>query len=317
MAVKFRVRLRIHTGNFLTDNNKEPTFEVGGRRILVTSHDKGDNLNSTKILLNARQFPDKASAVSFGEKLKIAVSLASALRRFGVDTGEDRATSMIGKTVKDEIKEKFGVTLRNDVHGLDVFEDDDHVRFHSMSASATVSTPASVYFKQVDFAYEWAENLPAHLVEAAKLLNNADLADAPNLKLALACSSIETMAPDASWSRSTNSLLDHLILTARSDERTPDEERRHIIHSIQSMKDFGPSVGVRVRKLLDQLGLADQRGKLSKIYRVRSKWLHGKYISKQEQQDASERARSLALDLLFASLEKRGADTKMFTNAML
>ena len=232
----YRVRLRLHTSNYLTDDASEPSFSIGARTLGVQSPQHAEKLKSTRVILNARGLPDEGTAVAFGNRLRSAVSVAAALRQFGVDMGENRATSMLARWVKDRIQAGQNITIRDDVHGLDIFHDDGTIRHFGMSAEATVSTPAQVFLGQVGIAFEWVVGLPENLIEAAQLLNAADYSGAPLVKLALSCSAIETMAPDLQWTDEARALVDDLIQIVKANASVAKMERDQIAQALATSR---------------------------------------------------------------------------------
>src|SRR5690606_6816106 len=155
--------------NYITDDSGEPSFQLEQRNLAVTAPRPADtpppdNLNSRHLVVNARGFENCKQARAFGAQFKNAVIVASALRQFGVDVGEDSPTGMIAQSVKDSFKAQRGVTLRDDVHGLDIFQDNEMVRIITVSAEAKVSTPAQIFFTQVGAVFEAGE-LPDKIIE--------------------------------------------------------------------------------------------------------------------------------------------------------
>ncbi|MGH9942382.1 MAG: hypothetical protein ACRD9R_08495, partial [Pyrinomonadaceae bacterium] len=86
-----------------------------------------------------RGFPTEESAFECGTRLKKAISILMAKRRLGINVGKDKATSATNTAMKDMMKEKHGVQLRDDIHGLDVYSDDPPVTRFSLSGTVTVS----------------------------------------------------------------------------------------------------------------------------------------------------------------------------------
>ncbi|MEA3065667.1 MAG: hypothetical protein QOJ27_2119, partial [Sphingomonadales bacterium] len=72
-------------------------------------------------MLNARGLPSEEAARKMGERLRRALIVRSAVRRTGLNLGEDRPTSQLADSIKNELKEVHGVSIRDNVLGLDVF----------------------------------------------------------------------------------------------------------------------------------------------------------------------------------------------------
>lgn len=78
------------------------------------------------------------TARDFGHGLRSAIELASVSTPLGIDAGRDLATSGLARAVKDQIAKETETLARDNVHGLDVFEDDPNVRVFNLNATGTV-----------------------------------------------------------------------------------------------------------------------------------------------------------------------------------
>lgn len=305
---EYRVRFRFHTSLYITDETDSPVLTLGRNKVSVRGIQEGDKLDTQRLVLSVGGMAAEDEARSYGERLKNAVIVASALRRFGVDTGEDRATTTYAQHMKDHVKAKTGVTIRDNVHGLDVYYADGKTSHPIVSAQGKVSLPAAKFFDPVVAAFEWVEQLPPHLIEAARLLNAADYAGAPVVMLALSAAAVEVMAPDTKWSAIAKAFIGGMKSAVAAEAALSETERDNITQTLGQL-DIGPSTGVRVRELLKQLGMMERWQEFSKMYQVRGKLLHGTYVPRDEIQAAAGRARELARAVLIASIAQLGVDT--------
>jgi hypothetical protein len=110
--------------------------------------------------MNARGFETEQEAKEFARQLRAACELSSAAARLGIDAGVDRMTSGFGSTVKDHAREQYGIQLRDDIHGVDVFQDDPNVRIGVFTASGRVLTQPDPFLSDLSAFYGQAHSQP-------------------------------------------------------------------------------------------------------------------------------------------------------------
>lgn len=292
----------------LSDEAGERSLSIGGCTVNVRVPREPELLNPTRIVLNVRGFPDEDSARAYGRRLKDAVAVAAALQQFGVDLGEGRASAMLDDTLKDRIKAEKGITLREDLHGLDVFHDDGHVRHLEVSPQESGASPPAALLAPVGAAFERVDELPKAILEVVQLLNAADYAGVPAARITLCLFAIEVMAPQIGWSRGGRTLLNDLILAVNASASVNDEESNQLAQSLAMLQEFGPLSNVRVWALLKALGMTAHWRELSEIYAARSNLLRGHFIDQQELAEAAASARRVAQDILLATLTQQGTN---------
>jgi hypothetical protein len=121
--------------------------------------------------MNATGFPDEAEARNFGHELRAALELSSVATRLGIDTGRDIATSGLGKSIKEQMAKESGALVRDNVHGLDVFEDDPKVRFFQINATGSVLANPDPFLAFVTEVYGDALTISARVKDVVLLLN--------------------------------------------------------------------------------------------------------------------------------------------------
>lgn len=137
--VGFRVRLQFKIGTLLQDPRQSLDVMIDGRRVEVASARGGKPLEESPwVAMTASGFDTPESAFAFGQRLKLTVQLIAARNRIGTDCGAERPLGAISSIYRDEIFAQYGVWMRNSIHGLDIFEDRENVRF--VSGEATLQT---------------------------------------------------------------------------------------------------------------------------------------------------------------------------------
>lgn len=306
----YRVRLRFQSANTITDKNAAYVFDLCGQSIKLQDPTEKDIVSTKNVVLNAYGFQSEEQARKFGGDLKISLSVTSAIKRMGVDVGDDKASGGFFKNVKDKIKETHGITLRDNVHGLDISFDDGSVRYSDFSVTASVSTPAELLAKHIQVVFIEVSKLTTGQIEAARILNIADYAMLPSLRLALSFAAIEAIMSKIPWTVTGQKLFDELITIVQKKLDLDEMEKEKIINSIKSSKDFGQSSNSCVRALLDDLSLSELWSDMAKVYGVRSKLFHGKYVAQKELQDAAQKARDFAHVIFIESLKKCGIEIR-------
>jgi hypothetical protein len=101
--------------------------------------EKGSNRRPDHLILRQTGFASEQDAREAGQAAKAALRATGVATDVSMDLGPDLASTGIGQIVKDRIREEFGVELRGDVHGVDVFDEDGpEVRYMRMEAEGSV-----------------------------------------------------------------------------------------------------------------------------------------------------------------------------------
>lgn len=288
----WRVRLKFNCANEIQSENAALDFRIGMYGVTISSATGEAKLDSKRLVLNVRGINAESDAHSFAGQLVDSVHVAAAIRKMGVDLGEDKASTVMFNGAKKAVHDRSGITIRDDVHGTDVFFDDGFVRHFSMNASVSVSMKAETVLNEFSEVFRWVSNLPSGVIEFAKLLNRADITLDPAAKLAVSFSAIESYTEPLNWSDEAKKFIGELVVIAAQNSNFLESKE---IHSrLESMRDFGPSSNKRVRGLLDRLGLSSHAKLLTKHYKVRSKLVHGVYVPMSIIQEAANEVRAIA-----------------------
>jgi hypothetical protein len=258
------------------------------------------------LIINARGFATEEAASTFAENLRAALVVRSAARRTGIDLGEDRPTAWLANDIKAAIKRQTGISIRDDVHGGDVFFEDGKTVYHSSTVTVSVSIPAEDFVPDINGSFNWVGHIEPVLLDAARLLNVADLQAPPIVKLSLSAAAIEALTPAVPWSAEAKALLDDTIGRIENEQVLAPEEQERLIGSLQSIRDFGLSGGRRVRAHLENIGQQGLSAELAPATKTRGKLLHGKYVGREELQTAAEAARNVAQKIFEIALTEAG-----------
>jgi hypothetical protein len=304
--VGYRARIRFHQNVFVKAPDNSVSFRVDGYSVTVSGPAAEGPLESQELMLNARGLPSEEAALEMGERLRRALIVKSAVRRTGLNLGEDQPISRLANSIKKKLKETHGVSIRDNVLGLDVFHDDGATAYFGFSAKGSSSTSAGTFFPQLAGSVTWADSINDRVLQAARILNVADEAAPPIVRLALSIAALESLTPSLGWSPDAMALLNGLLAQIEADETIEVEEREQIANSIRPVRDFGRSGARKVKSLLERHGLGGHYSAHAKAARVRAKLLHGNHVPASVQSAAAEDARIIASAVLDAELEACG-----------
>lgn len=274
-APSYRARLRFRLQKKLNINTNEHRFTVAGREVVLAAPTPDCQIRDSEwLIMNTRGFSSEEEARQFGHNLRSAIELSAVSTRLGVDAGRDLATSGLAQHVKDHIKKETGGIVRNNVHGLDVFEDDPCVTIFSMSGTGTVHANGEPF---LSFAAELHANA-ASISEEAKdvilLLNYALMRPEPVAQIVFAFSAVEMLGQRETWTQAQRSLLTDIAAFAEASSVGNSAERLEVSDAIKkSLHRLSLRQGVL--RLLDRLNLNQLKSEWDQLYAERSTLVHG------------------------------------------
>lgn len=211
---------------------------------------------------------------AFASKLKAAASVASIGTRLGINTGLDLATSGVGRAVADRAREEFGVILRPNVHGVDVFPDDPNVRIAVVEAKGVVSHGPQPFLDDITRLFDAATNASALTRDVILLLNFALMRAEPVAQIVFAISAVEMLGQMEQWTAAQKKLLSDLAATAEKSKELSEIESQEVADAVRR-DAHKVSLRQGVIRLLKRLGLSHLKNDWDKIYSGRSTLVHG------------------------------------------
>lgn len=273
IAPDYRMRLRFR---ILKSFNSEKLLEsivIEGRTIKIMSRTKGQPLNQAKWLIaRADGFLNENDARAFGVRLRHAIQIASLESRNGVDCGNDTATSSWGRSYKEECLEKTGKDLRNDVHGIDVFKNDESALFINFNANLEVHAGLELFLQSLVKIYPWVHKVNSRVERIIILLNNVLMNPEPVAQIVLAISTIEGLGQNQEFTASQKQLLAELASQATLSIGLPPGEAAEVQDAILKIHKLSLRQGVL--RLLRSADL-DLKREWDAIYAERSTLVHG------------------------------------------
>lgn len=273
--VTYRARLRFRVLKKLNIDTPRHNLSVAGREVILSAIVKDKPISESEwLVMNTRGFASEQEALQFGHALRAALALSSISTRVGIDAGTDRPTASLAQHVKDHVKEKTGAIVRNNVHGLDVFEDDPAVCIFAVSATGSVLANSEPFLTFAAELHDIAASLSDEAKDVVLLLNYALMRPEPVAQIVFAFSAVEMLGQHESWSADQRDLLAVLADNAERSALGSADERREVAEAIRkSLHKLTLRQGVL--RLLDRFGLAHLKPDWDRLYSERSTLVHG------------------------------------------
>lgn len=272
---KYRIRFRFKLAKKLNIDEHEHRIEIHSNEVALSPQQTDAKIcDSEWLVMNARAFNAEDDALLFANKLKMACEVSSIIARLGIDAGTDLQTSGFSKVVKDRIKEQTGIITRNDVHGIDVFQDDPAVRIASMHGNLTVRTAPNPFLSEISDVFDQVERASKKTKDIVLLLNYALLRPDPVSQIVFAFSAVEMLGQDQAWNANQKKLLDALALEAQESELASCDERAEVADAILKGM-YKLSLRQGVLRLLSSHSLDHLKRDWDALYGERSTLVHG------------------------------------------
>ena len=274
-AATYRARLRFRVLKKLSIDAPDYRLTVTGREVVLAAPMPDTLIRDTEwLVMNARGFASENEARDFGHRLRSAIELASVSTRLGIDAGRDLPTAGLGRAVKEQLAKETGTLARDNVHGLDVFEDNPNVRIFNLSATGTVHASPDPFLPMVAELHGVAASISAQAKDVILLLNYALMRPEPVAQIVFAFSAVEMLGQSESWSDDQKRLLSEVAEVAAKSSIGDTSERQEVADAIRkSLHRLTLRQGVL--RLLDALELAHLRKNWDALYAERSTLVHG------------------------------------------
>jgi hypothetical protein len=243
-------------------------------------------------------FPTKESAFECGTRLKQAISILMAKRRLGINVGKDRATSASDIAMKDMLKEKHGVQLRDDIHGLDVYSEDPPVTRFSLFATATVSHEIKDFQVPLTNLYASELSFSAKQQLALEIYNLTHFEGAIKTRFLTLITVIEVLAERDKRSPAIREFLKSLSKHVSGSTLSKDEKKQ-LADGFGNLKRN--SISESCRKLIAKYASGSDVEYFMNCYKARSELVHDGITQRLEADDPT-RLDELVCQVLISNL---------------
>lgn len=271
----YRVRLRFRLLKKLSIESNDYRFTVAGREVVLSAPTNEFAIRDNDwLVMNVRGFASEEEARAFGHNLRSAIELASVATRLGVDAGRDLPTTALFNGFREQLEKDSGSIIRNNIHGLDVFEDDPRVVIFSMNGTASVHANHDPFLAFAAELYGQDLILSDNAKDVILLLNYALMRPEPVAQIVFSISAVEMLGQTEHWTEAQKNLLCWLAKVAESSEEGSEQERQEISDAItKSLHRLTLRQGVM--RVLSRLNLIHLKKEWDKLYAERSVLVHG------------------------------------------
>ncbi len=310
----FRVRFNLPNGfRINAEEEKLPLVELpSGVEIVLATGQSGTPIKEcSRAVVTGRGFETAEEARAVAEKVKSILLFWSVKYRHGIDLGDGRQRSVATEAGLALLEQEHGCPFRNDIHGIDVFEHQDNLKFVHVGMQAT------------------AQKHPGYLVETFRDEIHVNRSVSPKQELACELyvsswfdvsyrsrfitlvTAVEALIEQKHHSRELIELLDSLKIDLERLS-VPEEVKASVSGSLERLKHQSISQAGRelARTLLPnrQFQGKDADRYFSYCYNLRSVILHsGAAPNGADMLQAANEAEEFVSALLLASLGEASA----------
>ncbi len=299
----YRLRFRFRVVAFLDVEGTSITFSVGGREVRLRGQDPEIAIrNSNWLVASLGGFQSPEQARNWAERLRRATAIAAAGTRYAIDVGDDRATTAVSQILVDQLRAQ-GLTLHpQNVHGVDVLEDDDDIRVPLFNASIIVHSKPQPFLSDIERIFSGNLDKIDDKTYRAILLFDAALASAePLARVVLMVAAVEWLAEQGSWSSLQKDALSAAKSVIAGSTTLEPPERDELSSAIDRL--YPRSIRRAVRLFLEELGLASLWPQWDQLYSDRSGLVHeGK--GRERVTQIADVATSLAGRIVLATINR-------------
>jgi hypothetical protein len=261
-------RLKFRMGTLLNLVSTPARLSLGSVPVQIATNAPRVPGTDQWIAIKSCGYGDLEGARAAALQLKDAILVAGA-KGFAADFGIDRPISQLAHASKNLSKEQFGITIRDDVHGIDIYKN-QAVRHFQFSATISVSMDANEFVKRIDDVAE-VGRLTDRVRTGAEIINDSLFSLPAEARFLLRISAVEAMSPQAKCGGAVKQTIEALIAEL-SRVALEEGDRKVIADALnqakrQSVRQACLSM-VRLR-----LGEASAR-RFDELYKLRSKYVH-------------------------------------------
>lgn len=245
---EFRIRFNLHETFRVGHNAREMLLfeDPQGRKHFLKSAQPGRIKDCSHLAITGGPYDSENEARKVGERARNAILMWALKDRIGIDLGDDKPRGNLTAFGFGLFESLCRCILRPDIHGLDVYERKELLRFTEAVPSLQRLGPPTPLSRQLSVALTKPMNLTDKQVVAAELYCSSYFDVSPRSRLITLISSLEALL-DAK-TRSTSALLvvdnlKNIVKQAGLDSDTTDA----MLGSIQWLKD--ESIGQSGKKL--------------------------------------------------------------------
>ena len=276
----FRLRFNLAEGYRIGSDVAEIELLVlpSGERIRMISGDTETPLkNCTQVAVLGKSFASENQARDAAEKSKRALLYWAIEQRLGIDFGSRKQRSMATNAYLAMLEKQHGHPFRNDIHGIDVYEHVEKLKFVSVSGKATVGKHSLRLIDTFQREYLSSRQLTEKEVLASEIYASSFFDVSSRSRFITLVTAVEALLEPLKRSDKVEALVEELKATTQKS-KIDEPTRESIIGSLerlrhQSIKQAGRMLASHLisDELFDGQSSADF---FSRSYDLRSQILH-------------------------------------------
>lgn len=271
----YRVRFRFRLQKKLNIEEVEYKLKINSQEVVLSPPLPDINISDSDwLVMNARGFTNYEDAMEFARKLRLVCEISSVCSRLGVDSGIDIATSGLGELIRNQFMEQHGIDMRNNVHGVDVFEDNENIGIINFNASGIVRASREPFLGDVSSLFNTVSSVSQETTDTILLLNYALMRPDPIAQIVFSISAVEMLGQNECWSKNQTEIIEHLSSLCKECNLGSENEREEVADAIKKGL-FKLSLRQGVLRLLSSLDLIHLKKQWDEIYAKRSTLVHG------------------------------------------
>jgi hypothetical protein len=319
-------RLRFNFPEAYRINSEEEVLELlvlkTGERIRLCSDVIGTPIKDhARAAVLGGPYASNDKARDAAEKSKRALLYWAIEQRLGIDFGDGKQRSVVTNEYLSLLKKQHGHPFRNDIHGIDVYEHVEKLKFVSFNAKETVGKSPPKLVATFRREYLNSRQLPEKQVLASEIYASSFFDVSARSRFVTLITAVEALLEQLERSEEVQALVEELkTMTQRS--KIVKQTRESIIGSLEQLRR--QSIGQAGRTLANCLvpnELFDGQSSadfFTRCYELRSQILHrgtieDKTVDMRHLANVMESfvARLLLTALNSASQQGTGADAKI------
>ncbi len=309
----FRIRFHFPGGNHINSETERLLVlqESGGATISLRSGALGTAIKDhSRASLIGGRYPSAADAQAAAERTKRALLIWAVRNRVGIDLGGRQPRTRITPAGLQFFEKEAGGPLRADIHGVDVYEHIDGLKFVAINANASIGKAAAAFVEEVAAAIATPVFLNAKQELAGEILSASYFDVSERSRFVTLITAVEALLDPQPSPAAAQHMVERLIQIVEDGE-LDEGQRATILGSLQRLKR--ESIGQAGRALAERL-LAGKvyEGEtpaqfFSLCYRLRSSILHSGKVPVEITDFISvcTTAHAFVCDLLIASFGER------------
>lgn len=253
-------------------------------------------------------YASEAQARGAAEQSKRALLYWAIERRVGIDFGDGKQRSVVTNEGLAWLQEKHGCPFRNDLHGIDVYEHIDNLRFASVNAKAEVGKSTRNLIQTFQREFLNARQLSEKKILASEIYASSFFDISARSRFITLVTAVEALLEPLRRPDEVQTLVTELEAKVRQSA-IDGPTKESIIGSLQWVRDesIGQSGRVLARRLLSHEQFEGQSSAdfFTRCYKLRSDIVHRGVIS-GEPADMLQLANAMGAfvaKLLIASLD--------------